>query len=341
MDSSTEAPTFDAPATDLVSVVIPAFQAESTLGATLRSVLDQTHQDIEVVVVDDGSTDGTADLIRRAAADERVVPVSYGANRGRSFARNAGIDRSTGRWVCFVDADDLLAADRLERLVSVARDHPRSLVVTDDRIGFTVEPDGVHLGHRFPSRRTIGVGRVRPIDRRTHFIDKWGHHDAIIDREHLITIGVRFPERISIGEDLAFDISVLFAHPEAFPIRSGEAGYYYRLSDTARADGSADAWLHAVDVAVEQSGSDELRVLVDRWQPIHSFVHSFGHERLRAAGRLRERDVPPDPRVTPNRIGGWMWLVSMKVLHELSKVADRSRRGAIRADITAQLGRSI
>ena len=95
MGSSTDAAV--TPATDLVSVVIPAFQAERTLGATLRSVLDQTHRDIEVLVVDDGSTDGTADLIRRAAADERVVPVSYGGNRGRSFARNAGIDRSTGR----------------------------------------------------------------------------------------------------------------------------------------------------------------------------------------------------------------------------------------------------
>ena len=341
MGSSTDAAIADTPATDLVSVVIPAFEAESTLGATLRSVLDQTHRDIEVLVVDDGSTDGTADLIRRAAADERVVPVSYGPNRGRSFARNAGIDRSTGRWVCFVDADDLLAPDRLERLVSVARDHPKSLVVTDDRIGFTVGPDGVHLGHRFPSRRTIGVGRIRPIDRRTHFIDKWCHHDAIIDREHLTTIGVRFPERIAVGEDLTFDISVLFAHPEAFPLRVGEAGYYYRLTDTARSGGSADAWLHAMDVAVEQSGSTELRVLADRWQPVHSFVNNLTDKRLEAVGRLRERDVPPDPRVTPNRLGGWVWLVSMKVVHELSKVADRSRRDAIRADITAQLGRSL
>ena len=336
MSSSTESS-----ATDVVSVVIPAYQAEELLGSTLRSVLDQTHRALEVILVDDGSSDATPEIIARAAIDPRVVPVSYGGNRGRSHARNAGIDRATGRWVCFVDADDLLPPDRFERLVSAARQHPESRVVTDDRIGFTVDAAGVHLGHRYPSRRTIRVGSVHAIERRTHFSDKWCHHDAIIDREYLLRTGIRFPERLSIGEDLSFATAILFAHPEPHAIRVGEVGYYYRLADTSRARGGADAWLHAVDVAVEQTGSAELRALADRWQPVHSFANNFFDDRLEAAGRLRHRDVPPDPRVSPNPVTGWSWILFMKAVHDLSKIADRSRRDGIRNDISAQLHRTL
>ena len=76
---------------DTVSVVIPAFNAEATLGSTIASVLDQTHREREVIVVDDGSTDGTADIIDRAArTDPRVVPVGDGTPTLRVTAMTIG-----------------------------------------------------------------------------------------------------------------------------------------------------------------------------------------------------------------------------------------------------------
>ena len=87
-----------------VSVIIPAFNAPKTIAAALGSVEAQTFQDFEIIVIDDGSTDGTFETARRAAPRATVVRQ---ANGGPAAARNAGISMARGRLVSFLDADDL------------------------------------------------------------------------------------------------------------------------------------------------------------------------------------------------------------------------------------------
>jgi len=94
------------------SVVIPAFNAARTIAASVGSALAQSMRDVEVIVVDDGSTDGTADAVDRIA-DSRVRLVSQ-ANRGLPAARNAGIGASRGTYIAFLDSDDLLLPDFLK-----------------------------------------------------------------------------------------------------------------------------------------------------------------------------------------------------------------------------------
>jgi glycosyltransferase involved in cell wall biosynthesis len=99
-----------------VTVVIPAYNAERTLGATIESVLAQTYQDIEVVVVDDGSEDGTPEVAD--SHDNRVRCITT-PNRGVSEARNTGIDHASGELVAFLDADDLWKPQKLRRQVDL------------------------------------------------------------------------------------------------------------------------------------------------------------------------------------------------------------------------------
>lgn len=94
-----------------VSVVVPAFNAARTVGASVASALAQTVQDLEVIVVDDGSTDVTAEVVRQIR-DPRVRLISQ-ANRGLPAARNAGIAAGRGSYVAFLDSDDLLLPDFL------------------------------------------------------------------------------------------------------------------------------------------------------------------------------------------------------------------------------------
>lgn len=98
-----------------VSVVMPAFNASATLEASMRSALAQTHADVELLVVDDRSTDDSWALIQRqAAADPRVVPIRQPRNGGVAAARNAGIEAASGRYVAFLDSDDRWYPRKLE-----------------------------------------------------------------------------------------------------------------------------------------------------------------------------------------------------------------------------------
>jgi glycosyltransferase involved in cell wall biosynthesis len=98
----------------LISVVVPAFNAEATIGATLESVRRQTHRAMEVVVVDDGSTDGTARIVERFVAEDSRFRLLRQQNRGVARARNAGFAASRGAYIAPLDADDLWHPRKLE-----------------------------------------------------------------------------------------------------------------------------------------------------------------------------------------------------------------------------------
>lgn len=99
-----------------LSVIVPAFNAEATIEETLRSVLAQTYRPIEVVVVDDGSTDRTRDVVARYGDGVRCVAQS---NAGDAAARNRGIGEARGSLLAFIDADDLWREDKLEQQVGL------------------------------------------------------------------------------------------------------------------------------------------------------------------------------------------------------------------------------
>jgi glycosyltransferase involved in cell wall biosynthesis len=105
----------------LVSLVIPAYQAEQFVAEALESARTQTYRPLEVIVVDDGSTDRTAAIV---AGFAEVICLRLGTNRGTPFARNAGIERARGEFVAFLDADDLMTPDRIAVEAEWLLDHP-------------------------------------------------------------------------------------------------------------------------------------------------------------------------------------------------------------------------
>jgi glycosyltransferase involved in cell wall biosynthesis len=108
----------------LVSVVTPCHNAEAFIGETIESVAAQSHQPVEHVIVDDGSSDGSWAVIQRyACVRAERLPVS----RGASHARNRGAALATGEFLMFLDADDLLAPDALAALVAALRDRPEAI----------------------------------------------------------------------------------------------------------------------------------------------------------------------------------------------------------------------
>ena len=107
----------------ILSVIIPAFNAENTIKQCIESTLTQSKKDIEVIVVDDGSTDHTPTICDDLAAKEHRLEVIHQENKGRTAAREVGVLRASAEWICFLDSDDTLPSDSLQLLYSMTADN--------------------------------------------------------------------------------------------------------------------------------------------------------------------------------------------------------------------------
>ncbi len=102
----------------LVSVIIPTYNRAETVSRAIDSVLEQTHDDLEVLVVDDGSTDDTAAVLE-SYDDDRVRPIYHETNQGANVARNTGIEHARGKYAAFLDSDDEWVPEKLEAQLEV------------------------------------------------------------------------------------------------------------------------------------------------------------------------------------------------------------------------------
>jgi heptose III glucuronosyltransferase len=156
--------------TPTLSVVVPAFNAAGHLGACLASVFAGGRDDIEVIVVDDGSTDASMAVLEplcRADPRVRVVQHPGRANRGVSASRNLGLHAATGRWVWFVDADDLLEPGAIARVVEAA------LQTDADVVTFNAVESGAGL----PDRLLYNMPKPATVMSGEQWVGHWSRHD--------------------------------------------------------------------------------------------------------------------------------------------------------------------
>lgn len=104
----------------MVSLIVPVYNISEYLPVCVKSLQNQTAPDLEIILVDDGSTDGSGDLCDAYAREDSRIRVIHKANGGLSDARNAGMDAAKGEWLLFVDGDDYLVPDAVEQLLSYA-----------------------------------------------------------------------------------------------------------------------------------------------------------------------------------------------------------------------------
>lgn len=115
-----------------VSIIIPTWNRADHIARSIGSVLCQSFSEWEIVVVDDGSSDGTRDIVRQLSSVEiRIRLLEHTAQQGAQAARNTGIRNSRGAWIAFLDSDDCWLPDSLERRLEVARRHKVGVVYSD------------------------------------------------------------------------------------------------------------------------------------------------------------------------------------------------------------------
>jgi glycosyltransferase involved in cell wall biosynthesis len=111
---------------DLVSVIIPTYNRGQLVFRAIKSVLNQTYKNLEIIIVDDGSTDDTEEIVKKFS-DERIKYIRYPKNRGLSFARNTGIRNSKGDFVAFLDSDDEYIPEKIEKTLRVFKNSSKDL----------------------------------------------------------------------------------------------------------------------------------------------------------------------------------------------------------------------
>jgi glycosyltransferase involved in cell wall biosynthesis len=199
----------------LVSVIIPAYNYGRFLGEALNSVLGQTFRDLECIIVDDGSSDETGQVLA-SFNDPRMV-ISSTPRLGVSAARNRGLDLSRGSLIAFLDADDRWKPNKLERQVAILADEPDVGMVFTNFVRFTATegwlPDQFsyvpELG-KVPSRQTDGGGVViesDPFDFLVSAREAAAWIQTVIVRR-TVAGSIRFPPGVKVCEDLHYLLHV-------------------------------------------------------------------------------------------------------------------------------------
>ena len=183
----------------LVSVMMPAYNAGIFIGQAIESVLTQTYPHWELVIVDDGSTDGTSKVIERYV-DRRIKVISQ-LNRGEATARNVALEAVQGEYLAFLDADDMWLPDHLEQAVSYLVNHPDADAVYTD--GHYCDQDGNLLRTLSSLRRGPFEGRL--FEQLVRASDVFGPPTCVVLIRHLIQQhDLTFDPGIVIGPDWDF-----------------------------------------------------------------------------------------------------------------------------------------
>lgn len=241
-----------------ISVIIPVYNMADRVGRCLDSIVSQSFKDIEILLIDDGSTDGAADVIKEySIADSRIICVRQ-ENSGVSAARNLGIGKALGDYILFIDADDEIEEDYLRNIADKARSTDADILVWGIKLCFE---DG-HVEEWKPKLEGV-------FDRKAFLMafpsEQYWHHKglygfvsnkllkkSIVDRYNL-----RFDQTMTLMEDYDFFLRG-YARCESFYCFP-ETGYLYHISGSGSDSGRYSDSLYRQLIGVQTKCSDLLK----------------------------------------------------------------------------------
>lgn len=196
---------------DKVSVIVPVYNCEQYLEQGIESLINQTHRDLEIILVDDCSTDGSLSILERyAQQDSRIKIIKMEHNSGVSVCRNAGLDAVTGGYVAFMDADDWYELDAFEVMLKALKSDTSHGTVFcagrfyDEKKDKTSERALINKGITAPSSKTDFLNNPELMFKvRREIWARLYRFDGIIK-------SLRFKPNIPIGEDEVYTVEILF-----------------------------------------------------------------------------------------------------------------------------------
>lgn len=212
-----------------VSVIIPCFNVSKTIMETFNSVVLQTYPNIEIIMINDGSTDSTDSILKQLSIENDNVIISSHENRGLPFTRNVGVKKSSGLFLVFLDGDDKLHPSYINRCVSeFEKDNTLNLVYTETEL--------------FEAQ--VGVFKLPEYSFQQLLIDNCIPATAMIRADDFRNVGM-YDDSLKITEDWDLWIRYLYKYPRVLKIKDSLFYYRKRLSKDSMTD--LNAKCHNVD----------------------------------------------------------------------------------------------
>lgn len=223
----------------IVSIIIPVYNAEKYLGYCLNSIASQTYRNLEIILVNDGSTDDSLEICNNYAFLDSRIRIIDIPNGGVSNARNAGLKAATGEYIEFADADDVLNPRMVEALVDKMDTYQSDIVICGFEmvsLNFNQQPqDIIHfnsaaLGEECVYTQKLFLEKLSCILWRTSLLEcPW---NKMFRKDIIQNYNLQFPIDKSLGEDFCFNIDY-FAYVNKAVILSDELYYYMQINQTA------------------------------------------------------------------------------------------------------------
>lgn len=208
----------------VISIIVPVYNCEAFLDQCLQSILGQTHADLEVLLINDGSVDGSRDICDRYAQLDARVRVFHRANGGVSSARNLGIEKALGEFLLFVDADDYVEHHFVSAMLSAIEGHDVAACGYDRVRPGSSQPFSLGLSGTLPMESFYEHALC------TQFIGG-GCCNKVFSLQLIREMGLTFDTRIAVGEDMLFLVQYFRGCRSAG--YCGEILYHYRFNEVS------------------------------------------------------------------------------------------------------------
>lgn len=204
-----------------VSIIIPVYNVEKYLRECINSIINQTLKDIEIICIDDGSSDNSFDILEEYAKIDNRIKIIKQANQGVSTARNNGIRLSNADYICFIDADDYISNDYLEQMYNKIVETNADIIINDNIIKFSNDNKN-KIGNEISQKRENGIYDINSKFIQSMYPSVWG---KLYKKKMIFELGINFPCNL-IHEDLCFNYKLLPYLRKA--VQSNIGNYYYR-----------------------------------------------------------------------------------------------------------------
>lgn len=250
-----------------VSIIVPAYNCEKYIQKCIDSILKQTYSNIEIIIINDGSSDNTLNILEHISRQDSRVRILNELNGGVSSARNKGLNIASGDYIIFIDSDDFVKRDYVEQLILKAQQSGENTVYT----GYSI------LNYKKGKREIINY--IPSIESLTGYAELDNHFNELMDKRFILSPiaklfdasiiknnNIRFDESVKIGEDLLFNLQYLvFVDTIVFIKKSF---YYYVMSsqnslsksfDVSRSENSKKLYLKGIEFCYNKQLGEKSR----------------------------------------------------------------------------------